>query len=135
MISLDQVPGLILCRAGDFRLAFPAQQVVSIEVWSPNSEPEERQTPGARRAHTRAALGLPPSAGKVVVSASGARVVVDALEVFQETLPLLPPPSLLSRGAGGALKGFVSVKEQLFPVFRLGEFFRFLSHGSGELPW
>ncbi|MBI3183383.1 MAG: protein CrdC [Myxococcales bacterium] len=128
MISLDQVSGLVLCRAGGHRLAFPAQQVAAIRPWSGGeADGADASTSVARCGHARLAFGLESGGSKVVLADSGHGVVVDALEVYQDALPLLPPPGLVLGGAGGALRGFVSVKEELFPVLRLAEFSRYLA--------
>lgn len=122
MISLDQVAGLVLCKAGVHRVAFAARQVASIEALGDREQP----APQARWAFAAEPAASPPVESRVVQSEQGEGVVVDALEVHQEALPLLPPPGLIEGGVGGALRGFVAVGEQLYPVLRLPEFSRFL---------
>lgn len=117
MISLDQVSGLVLCRAGEHRLAFLAHQVAEIEIADPTS----------RLRSARAAFGLSPQHGRALVAETGDGVVVDSVEVLQETLPLLAAPGIVAGEAGGALKGFVVLRDQLYPVLKLAEFSRYLA--------
>jgi hypothetical protein len=112
------VAGWVLCRAGGFRVAFAAHQVLSVEAWHVGGPPAP---------HARAAFRLGAADGRMLISETGEVVVVDALEVFPDALPLLPVPPMLTRRAGGSLRGFVSVNKDLYPVLRLSEFSRFLA--------
>jgi hypothetical protein len=113
--------GLVLCRVGTHRLAFPAQQVASIELW----------THGGRAApHARRAFALPEQEGRLLIDDQGAGVVVDTLEIWSERALLVPTPPMLQKGAGGALRGFLPTPEGLWPVLWLSEFSRYL----GALP-
>jgi len=107
--------GLVLCRTAEHRLAFGAAQVGSIELTS------SRRAPNAR-----AAWKLPDAPGKVLISETGDGVTVDALEVFSDAVALMPPPGVMVGGAGGSLRGFVTINDELWPVLRLAEFSRFL---------
>ncbi len=114
----ERVAGVVLCRVGDHRLAFPALQVVAIEAYVPS----DRGHPQAR-----VAFELPKLPhGRTMLSEKGEAVVVDALEVQQESFPLLPPPTLMQAVLGGSLRGFATIQEQLWPVLELALFSRFL---------
>lgn len=115
--SEGRVRGLVLCRAGGHPIAFPAEQVVQIDAWVEG-------VGGAK--HARAAYALPPAEGRLLRGEEGDGVVVDALEIVQDALPLLPAPDLLRR-AGGWLRGFSAVRGELWPVLQLVEFSRFLA--------
>lgn len=114
------VSGLLLCRAGDHRLAFSAHEVVAVETWQPNEA----------YPHARAAFALPADKGRVLISATGDAVGVDKIEVFQEPLPLLAAPAVLASTLGGSLSGFVEARSMLWPVLRVAEFSRYLSEGA-----
>ena len=114
----DRLGGVVLCRVGAHRLAFLARQVAVIEVWGRGG----RDVP-----HARMAYALPCGEGRLLLAENGDGVVVDALEVAQEAPPLLPAPQMLVGGAGGALRGFLSIGEELWPVLRLPEFSRFVA--------
>ncbi len=112
------VAGVVLCRVGEHRLAFPATEVVTIEAYGATPE---------RFPQARVAFSLPGAAsGRTVLSAEGEAVVVDALEVQQESYPLLLPPVLMRAAVGGSLHGFAQIQQQLWPVLQLGTFSRFL---------
>ena len=123
MTTPEQIAGVLLCRAGGRRLAFPAYDVAAVESWV-----EGEPLPHARHPFTDHA-----PKGRVLISITGDGVVVDAIEVFQEAVPLLSPPPMLSRGVGGSLKGFADIRQQLWPILRLAEFSQFLSTLEGEL--
>jgi len=119
----EQITGVLLCRAGGRRLAFPALQVAAVEAWQ-----EGEALPHARHPFPEHA-----ARGRVLISLTGDGVVVDAIEVFQEAVPLLPAPPLLLRGVGGSLQGFATILQELWPVLRLAEFSQYLSMLEGEL--
>lgn len=107
-----QVAGLVLCRVAGNRLAFPASQVVTVQTWSP----------GEPFPHARSAFGLAAERGRVLLGASGDAVAVDAIEVLQDTVSLMPAPALLLRVAAGSLVGFAHARQELWPVLRVKEF-------------
>ena len=119
--ALEQEGGVVLCRAGGHRLAFFARQVVAIELWAKG---------GRTASHARQAFALPPEDGRVLLAETGPGVVVDAIEVASEPPALLPAPLMLLGGAGGALRGFLSMGNELWPVLRLPEFSRFLASSA-----
>ena len=112
-----RLTGILLCRAGEHRLGFAAIQVVAVEPW----------TEGEPVPHARQGFALAAARGRVLVSESGDSLGVDAIEVFREATDLMPPPRILVGGMGGSLRGFVRVKEKLWPILGLAEFSRFLS--------
>ena len=116
--GVDEQGGVVLCRAGGHRLAFFARQVVAIELWAKG---------GREVSHARNAYALPPENGRLLLAEDGLGVVVDAIEVAPEPPALMPAPLMLLGGAGGALSGFLSMGNELWPVLRLPEFSRFLS--------
>lgn len=117
-----QVAGLVLCRVAGNRLAFPAAQVVTVELWTP-AEPFP---------HARSAYGLSAERGRVLMGAGGDAVAVDAIEVLQDTVSLMPAPALLVRVTAGSLVGFVTARQELWPVLRVKEFSRLLLSLSGK---
>lgn len=116
MSAGEKVYGLLLCRCGDNRLAFPAQQVVAVEAFDPVLEAP----------HARSAFSLEPARGRTLIAESGESVIVDEVQVHQETMSLLRPPPIARGASSGWLKGFVSAREQLWPVLDLAHFSRFL---------
>jgi hypothetical protein len=120
-VAPEHLVGILLCRAGAHRLAFAAGDVVAVESW----------TEGDAFPHARQAFSLPGGQGRVLISATGDAVGVDAIEVFQEAVRLMAPPVLLVARFGGSLEGFISVNQSLWPVMRLSEFCRFLSSEKG----
>ena len=116
----DHVDGLVVCRVGDFRLAFPVTTVVRISEWAVGDAPA---------VHARTAFSLPPGAGRLVEEPTG-RLVVDSLELATDSLKLLPVPAMLLGQVGGALRGFVELAGALCPVLSVGEFSRYLARGE-----
>jgi hypothetical protein len=112
---------MLLCHAGPHRLAFRAHEVASI------TSPGERAVVSARRAFHAA-----DGASRVLVSAAGGAVGVDALEIEAESHPVLPAPPAAVRASGGSLQGFVLVQGQLWPLVGLVDFERFLRGLGGE---
>jgi len=119
----ENITGVLLCRAGGRRLAFPAVQVAAVESWQ-----EGEALPHARHPFPEHA-----ARGRVLISLTGDGVVVDAIEVFQEPVPLMPAPPLLLRRAGGSVYGFATIRQELWPVLRLAEFSLYLALLEGEL--
>lgn len=113
----EEIEGLVLCRVGDFRVAFPAAAVGNIAAWDEGDVPQ----PMARRA-----FALPNAPGKLLVH-GGFSIVVDGLEVVSEPAPLMPVPALLFGAVGGALRGFVSISNALVPLLGLAEFADFVN--------
>ncbi len=110
------VDGLLLCRSGGNRLAFPARQVVAVEAYDPVLE-----APNAR-----VAFSLAPTPGRTLIAESGEAVIVDEVLVHQEALSLLPSPAIAGGATAGWLKGFISARDQLWPVLDLADFSRYL---------
>ena len=119
----EQIAGVLLCRAGGRRLAFPASQVAAVEAWM-----EGEPLPHARHPFVEHA-----PRGRVLISLTGDGVVVDAIEVFPEPVAVLPAPPMLAREAGGSLSGFAAIRQELWPVLKLAEFSLYLSTLEGEL--
>jgi hypothetical protein len=113
--SAAAVSGLLLCRAGPHRLAFPASQVAGIEASANLVCP-----------HARNAFALPPAPGRVLMTEEGAALLVDEVQVTQEPLPVMPTPPMVKSHAGGSLFGFVTVQDALWPVLKLREFSDYL---------
>ena len=113
----NQVTGLLLCKVAENRLAFPARQVSSVAPW-------RREAPAP---HARAVFSLPAEKGRVLVATSGDTVAVDTIELFKEPLPLMAPPALIARVLGGSLAGFVTARQELWPVLQVAEFARFVA--------
>jgi hypothetical protein len=118
-----RITGMLLCRAGNHRVAFAAHEVATIE--SPST------FEGVVGLVCRAFGGV-AGAERILVAASGEAVGVDALEIDSEPLPLLPAPALLGRVAGGSLRGFVQVRGGLWPLMSLVDFGRFLAPSTRE---
>lgn len=116
----SRVQGMLLCHAGSHRLAFHAHEVASI------TSPQGHAACSARRA-----FHADEGASRVLVSASGSGVGVDALEIDAESHPLLPAPPVAVRASGGSLQGFVQARGELWPLVGLVDFERFL-RGLGE---
>lgn len=112
--------GLVICRAGEHRFAFPASAIVQISDWALGQSPAP---------HARAAYALPPIAGRCVEDGSGG-LVVDSLEVATDPLPVLPVPAMLLGAVGGALRGFIVLAGELCPVLAITEFAQYLSRSS-----
>lgn len=119
--GVDAQGGVVLCRAGSHRLAFFARQVVAIELWAKG---------GRAVSHAREAFALPPASGRLLLAEGGFGVVVDAIEVAPDPPPLMPAPLMLLGEAGGALRGFLSMGNELWPVLRLPEFSRYLTRAA-----
>ena len=123
MSLAEQITGVVLCRAGGRRLAFPASQVAAVEAWQEGEPLPHARHPFAQHAPR----------GRVLISLTGDGVVVDAIEVFQEAVPLLRAPRLLPRVAGGSLHGFATIRQELWPVMRLAEYSQYLASLEGAL--
>ena len=108
--------GLVLCTAGEHRLAFHARDVTGIDIWASAVDGVP---------YARSAWQLPPAAGKLLVQ-DDAALVVDTLEISSDPLPSLGVPPVFQLSAGGALSGFVLARGQLWPLLRLLPFARFL---------
>jgi hypothetical protein len=115
-LSPATIDGLVLCTAGEHRLAFFARDVTGIDVWATSQ-------PGVP--YARSAWQLPAAPGKLLVQ-DDAALVVDTLEISAEPLPSLTVPLVLTRAAGGALGGFILARGQLWPLLALTPFARFL---------
>ena len=110
----EVIEGLVLCRVGTDRLAVPAHEVTAFEV----------AVPGAPYAGTGFSPGALAPADARLLRHHDASLVVDAVEVHAERLPLLAVPMLLGgqalKGAwSGALFGFVETGGLLWPVLSL----------------
>ncbi|MBS1151208.1 MAG: hypothetical protein H6Q89_2906 [Myxococcaceae bacterium] len=117
---IDQLEGLVLCRVGDHRIAFPASNVEQISEWALGDRPVPQ---------ARAAFSLPPANGRCVEDGLGG-LVVDSLEIASDPLPLLPVPAMLLGAVGGALRGFVLLADQLCPVLSVTEFAQYLGRSK-----
>ena len=118
-----RVSGILLCHAGEHRIAFPAVDVAVIDAPSLHS---------GRARSARQAFGEPAGASRVLLAPSGETVGVDTLEIDAEIHRVLSPPPVLGRVAGGSLLGFISVRGELWPLVRLVEFERFIADLSRE---
>lgn len=110
------IDGLVLCTAGEHRLAFHAKDISGIDVW---------QNPVEGAPYARTAWKLPPAPGRLLIQ-DDAMVVVDTLEISSDSAPLLLVPPALQRAAGGALFGFIHLRGHLWPLVKLTPFARFL---------
>ena len=119
----SRLSGTLLCRAGDDRVAFAAQDVASIE--SPS-------TFGGLAGSASAAFHGASITGRILVAISGEGVGVDALEIDAEPRTLLPTPGVLVRIAGGSVRGFILVRGALWPVLSLVDFGRYLAPAPRE---
>ncbi len=109
---IDQIEGLVLCRVGDDRLAIRAQEISAFEL----------PQPGAPYAGEGFSAGARPPADAKLLRHHDTALVVDAVEVHAERLPLLAVPAVLARAWGGALFGFVETGGLLWPVLSLERF-------------
>jgi hypothetical protein len=124
MTARRRIDGMLLCRSGENRVAFAAQEVATIEL------PQDMVRPvGA----ARRAFGEPEGAERILVADSGEAVGVDTLEIDAESLELLPVPALLSGVVGGSLRGFVQARGALWPLMSLVDFGRYLVPPSEEV--
>jgi hypothetical protein len=127
MASGSRLTGTLLCRAGEDRVAFAAHEVDTIE--SPTTfggragwaSPRRAEEPGAH------------ATGRILVASTGEAVGVDAVAIDAEPLTMLPAPRVLSRMAGGSLRGFIQVRGALWPVMSLVHFGRFLAPSAREV--
>jgi hypothetical protein len=117
MSRREEIEGLVVCRVGDHRVAFPAVSVGTIATWEVGDAP----APMARDA-----FALPNAPGKMLVH-GGFSLVVDALEINTDRTTLMPVPALMRGAVGGALRGFVSVSNALMPLLGLAEFATFVT--------
>jgi hypothetical protein len=111
------VEGVVLCRVGGDRLAVLAGDVVGVEL-------ADAKCPYAGRLFDGAASS-PADARLLRHELSG--LVVDALEVHPERIPMLSVPPVLKFMVGGALMGFVLAGGALWPVVSLPALSRHLS--------
>jgi hypothetical protein len=116
----DRVEGLVVCKVGDFRLAFPANTVTRISDWLVGDAPAPQ---------SRKAFKLPPINGRLVEEQGGG-LVVDSLEISAERVPLLPVPAILMGEVGGSLQGFIELGGELCPVLSVADFSRYLSRSE-----
>jgi hypothetical protein len=122
VVATEEIEGLVLCRVGDHQIAFPAAAVGSIDLWEPGGLPA---------AHARAAFGLQPKAGKLLLR-GGFSLVVDALEIVADRAKLLPVPAMLLGAVGGSLRGFVQAAGALVPLLGLAEFSTFVTRSRSD---
>lgn len=115
------IDGLVLCTAGEHRLAFSASDISGIDVW---------QNPVEGAPYARAAWKLPPAPGRLLIR-DDAMLVVDTLEVSGDSAPLLAVSPVLERAAGGALRGFIHLRGQLWPLIELAPFARYVEAHPG----
>lgn len=113
MSAKRQLSGVLLCAVGDQRLAVPAQEIAAIEP---------RPLAGRGNAFARRAFGLPDHPGRVVITAKGAALVVDSLEVLQATVPLLPAPPAVNPASQNSIQGFIEARDRLWPVIAVAQF-------------
>ena len=109
---IEEIEGLVLCRVGTDRLAVRAAEVSAFDV------PHE----GARYAGEGFTPGARAPAEAKLLRHHDTSLVVDAVEVHSERLPLLAVPAVLTRAWGGALAGFVEAGGLLWPVLSLERF-------------
>ncbi len=121
MSGEDKVYGLLLCLAAGHKLAFPAAQIVAVEPWSA----------AGGFPHARAAYAVAPEGGRALLADTGDAVAVDAVEVMQGAVPLMPAPALLKKVLGGSLAGFATAKDALWPVLHVAALSRFLNSLGG----
>jgi hypothetical protein len=122
-MSGQLLTGTLLCQAGSYRIAFPAQDVAVIDVPTLHV--------GRWRSASQA-FGEPTAAFRVLLAPSGETVGVDSLEIDSEEHGLMAPPPVLARCVGGSLMGFIYTRGALWPVVRLVEFEHFLAGASRE---
>src|SRR4051812_43082303 len=104
---LPELRGVILCRVGEHRLAFSALDITSVE--------RVAETDG-RYMDARAAFHSQAGQGRALLGDLGASVVVDTMEIHQEGLSMMAVPGILQTSLGESLFGFVTLKDQLWPV-------------------
>ena len=119
----SRITGTLLCRAGAHRVAFAAHEVATIE--SP-------ATFGGRAGAARQAFDGTTGCERILVAATGEAVGVDALEINPEPLTLLPASRMLGQLAGRSLRGFIQVRDELWPLMALAAFGRFLALSARE---
>jgi hypothetical protein len=122
----NSMRGLVLCTVGNHRMGFSANEVVTVEAVSGSQSHMDRYT-DARRA-----FGMPTGEGRAVLGEDGASMVVDALEIHQDTVALLGVPFVLTNAFGKSLAGFVQWRELLWPVFKLTPFCAFVNQVSKD---
>ena len=117
----EDLEGLVLCRVGEHRFAFPAASVVQISDWSLG---------GAPIPHARAAFALAPTSGRCVEDGRGG-LIVDSLEIASDRIAMMPVPAMLLGAVGGSLRGFIVFGGELCPVLAVTEFAQYLVRTDG----
>lgn len=112
-----ELEGLVLCRVGEHRLAFPASKVVQISDWAIG---------GIATPTARAAFSLPAINGRRVEDGLTG-LIVDSVEIGVDAFELLPVPVILQGSAGGSLRGFIVLAGALCPVLAVTEFAQYLA--------
>lgn len=115
---MTRVEGLVLARVAEHRLAFLASAVSVVEPWRAGPWPVT---------HARHLFGLPPAPGRVLMADTQA-VVVDSLEIFREPVTVVPVPKVLKHALSGALLGFVTIVNELWPLLDVSALARALAH-------
>jgi hypothetical protein len=115
-----RLEGVVLCRVGAHRMAFEAPGVHTILA--------PGDMPGA--AHARDLFGLARLEGRLLREGDAA-LVVDSVEISQETPALRAVPAPLQGAAGGSLLGFLELSE-LWPLFSLRALARFAASRSSD---
>ncbi|MBX7116226.1 MAG: protein CrdC [Myxococcaceae bacterium] len=103
---MTQVEGLVLARVAEHRLAFLASAVSVVERWRDEALPVTQ---------ARLLFGLPFAPGRIL-KADRYAVAVDSLEIFREPITVMPVPMVLTHALSGALLGFVTVVNELWPL-------------------
>ncbi|MDY7230545.1 protein CrdC [Hyalangium rubrum] len=119
----QHLAGTLLCHAGPFRIAFPAQDVAVIDAPALHA---------GRSRSAREAFGELPAAARVLLAPSGETVGVDTLEIDSEVHRVMDTPPVLARLAGGSLLGFIYTRGALWPLVRLVDFEHYLSGAARE---
>lgn len=103
----DQLEGLVLCKAGEFRFASSAVAVSKVRQLEPGED--------LPRAVVAWGEAIPFGSGRVLEE-DGQGLVIDSLEVVPDRVAMLPVPAILLGAVGGALRGFVQVGGALWPL-------------------
>jgi hypothetical protein len=103
---MTRVDGLVLARVGEHRLAFPATAITVVERWKGGP---------LQVAHARALYALEPGPGRLLLADTDG-IVVDSLEIFRDSAKVAAVPRVLHRALSGALLGFVTIGQELWPL-------------------
>lgn len=106
--------GFLLCETQGLRVAFLASDVEGILQLDETQEVSS----------LRQLLRLPNGPGRMLISASGAALGVDTVEIHTDRGDFMEPPNFLCRSGRFCPRGFIQFPDALWPLFRLDDLVR-----------